>query len=169
MTCTRTYYITVDSRHRDRSLWTKTSKFEVKMDPLSGFAGAAIQRSFKNVVSIELVDAIYPFVDSCSYLFLKIHEIDGNLLTTCNGNQYFTKLVPKTIMNGFVYSNADFNNDVNKRTFLNRGTRIDKLTLEIIKPDGETIDFGNDTMDDPVPALQTCFTFKIVIEDVQRD
>ena len=88
---TRTYYISVDSSDRDRTIWAKSSKFEVKMDPLPGFVGASIQRSFKNVVSIELIDAVYPFseVEQSSYMYLKLHEIDGNILSTCNGNQYF--------------------------------------------------------------------------------
>lgn len=139
------------------------------MDPLPGFTGASIQRSFKNVVSIELIDAVYPFTESCSYLYLKLHEIDGNILSTHNGNQYFTKLIPKTILNNFVYSETD--HDAHKKVFMSRGTRLDKLTIELIKPDGETVDFGDDTLppQDPMPSMQTSFSFKIVVEDIQRE
>lgn len=166
---TRTYFVSVDSRDRDRLVWTKSSKFEVKMDPLPGFTGAAIQRSFKNVVSIELLDAVFPFSSSCSYMYLKLYEVDGNILSTHNGNQYFTKIIPKTVLNGFVYGDPD--NDAHKKVFLSRGTRIDKLTIELIQPNGDTADFGEDTIppQDPIPSIQTSFSFKIVVEDMQRE
>ena len=77
--------------------------------------------------------------------------------------------ISKTIINGFVYGEID--HDAHKKVFLTRGTRIDKLTIELIKPNGTTADFGNDTVppQDPVLSLQTSFTFKIVVEDIQRE
>lgn len=166
----RTHYITVDSIDRDRTLWNSSSHFEVKFDPVSGYKGAGVLCSLRNVISIELVDAVYPYTDGISHLYLRINEINGSIVSSHNnGEFYFAKLVPKTIINGFVYT---FNNltEYNKRVFNVRGTRIDKLTIELVNPDGTLASFGNDTAEPnvPNPALQTSFTFKVVTEDAQR-
>jgi hypothetical protein len=165
----RTYFVTIDSRDRDRNVWSTSSQFEVKFDPVEGYKGAGVQRSFRNVVSIELVDVIHPHVEGYSHFYLRIKEIDGKILSTYNGSKYFAKIVPRTIVGGFVYSNNDFA-DTNMVSFFVRGTRIDKLTFEILKPNGEIADFGVDTGAalDPNPAVQTSFTLKIVTESMQR-
>lgn len=164
----RIHFVTIDSRDRDRNLWSKSSQFEVKFDPVTGYTGAGVQTSFRNVISIELVDAIHPHVEGYSHFYLRIREINGNLLST-NGFKYFGKIMPKTIVGGFVYSYNEMS-DNNKIVFQVRGTRIDKLTIEVLTPDGEVADFGTDTgiSQAPNPTVQTSFTFRIVTEQEQR-
>lgn len=65
---TNSYIITIDSSDRDRTAWTSSSRFEVKFDPVQEYNGAGIQKSFRNILSIELVDFIHPYVEGCSHL-----------------------------------------------------------------------------------------------------
>ena len=167
MTCTRTYYASIDSRHRDRDVWPSSAEYEVKLDPAPGFNGAQLQRSFKNVVSVELVDASFPNsteVMQYGYIYLRIREIDGVYETTCKGNRMFAKLFPRNVVGNFVYT-YQTDESIGKKEFLVRGTRFDRLTFEFLTPDGDVINFGTDTGLTPNPTLQTSLTLKIVVED----
>jgi hypothetical protein len=167
MTSTRTYYASIDSRHRDRGTWPSTAEYEVKLDPAPGFTGAQLQRSFKNVVSVELIDASFPNsvdVMQYGYIYLRIREIDGIYETTCKGNRFFAKLFPRNVVGNFVY-NYQTDGEIGKKEFLVRGTRFDRLTVEFITPDGNLVDFGTDNGPSPNPSLQTSLTLKIVVED----
>lgn len=166
-----TYIVSIDSSDRNRDIWEKSSQFEVQFDPAQGYNGAGVQKSFRNIVSIELVDFIHPYIDGCSHLYLRIRELDGRILSTYNGFQYFAKIIPKSIIGGFVYSYNDTpNKDMNGIIFPVRGTRIDKMTFDIVKPNGELVDFGPDTSStyDPNPAVQVSMTFRVVVEAIQR-
>lgn len=169
MTTCNTYFVTIDSSDRDRSVWPSSAQFQVQFDPDPTYIGAGVQQSFRNVVSIELVDAVHPYVSGHSHHYLKIRELDGKLLSTHNGTKYFAKVIPRSIADGFVYSYNE-TPDANGVVFAVRGTRIDKLTLELYRPNGDLADFGTDTVaSQPVnPTVQTTFTFKINVENVQR-
>lgn len=164
-----TYIVTIDSSDRNRDIWSKSSEFEVQFDPAQGYTGAGVQKSFRNIISIELVDFIHPYIEGCSHLYLRIRELDGKILSTYNGLTYFAKIIPKAVIGGFVYSYTN-EIDTNGVFFPVRGTRIDKMTFEIIKPNGELVNFGPDTPNtsDPNPAVQVSMTFKIVVEGIQR-
>ena len=110
----KTHYINIDSRDRDRTVWSSSSKFEVYFSPNSYYTGAQISRNFHNVVSIELVNVIYPNTNNVinqQYLYLNIPEIDGIIDTTSNGGRYFAKLIPSNCSGPFIY-----NNDTIERT-----------------------------------------------------
>lgn len=168
---TVTYYINVDSRHRDRAIWPLSSLFEVKLNPANNFTGAQIPRSFRNVVSVELINAIIPNTNSVlanGYLMLNIREIEGILDTTTKGQRYFAKIIPDKLLGGFLYT-TDGDKDRMPKVYPFRGSRIDKLTLELVDPNGTVFNFGADTGGAPDPTLQTSFTFKIEVEETQRD
>lgn len=168
---TKTYYISIDSRDRDRSLWPLTTQFEVKLDPPDAYTGAQIQRSFKNVISIELMNAVFPNTNKVidlQYLYLNIREIDGILDTTCAGKRFFAKLLPQHAIGQFVYNYQDIGERARK-VFPFRGARLDRLTIELRDPYGNIANFGNDNGSVPNPLVQTSFTFKIVVEHNNRD
>lgn len=168
---TLTYYINVDSRDRDRAIWPFSSQFEVKLDPPHPYRGAQIQRSFRNIISIELMNAVFPNTNKIldmQYLYLNIPEIDGIIDTTCNGRRFFAKLLPQHAIGSFVYNYQDIGERA-KKIYPFRGARLDKLTIELRDPTGALVHFGNDHGASPNPLLQTSFAFKIVVEQNHRD
>ncbi len=168
---TKTYYISIDSIDRDRTVWPLSTRFEVKLDPPDNYSGAQIQRNFKNVVSIELVNSVIPNMNrvvDMRYLYLNIPEIDGILDTTCDGKRFFAKLLPQHALGSFVYNYQDIG-DRAKKIFPFRGTRLDKITIELRDPSGNIVNFGDDSGTDPNLSIQTSFTFKIVVEHNNHD
>lgn len=166
----REYFVTVDSANRDRNIWRNTNQYEVKMQPDGSFQGATIDRAFKNVRSIEVINAIFPNANNVvneMYIYLCIPEIDGVLESTNKiGNTALAQLVPHRVVGSFVY--CMFNKDTHpKRYFPVEGVRIDRITVEFRKRDGTLFDFG---LDNPVGLpianiVQTSVTFKIVVRD----
>jgi hypothetical protein len=168
---TKTYYINIDSRDRDRSIWPHSSQFEVKLAPPDPYTGAQIQRSFKNVISIELMNAVFPNTNKIldmQYLYLNIPEVDGIIDTTCSGKRFFAKILPQHAIGSFVYNYQDIGERARK-IYPFRGARLDKLTIELRDPTGAIANFGNDNGAKPNQLLQTSFAFKIVVEQNNRD
>ncbi|QIG60140.1 hypothetical protein [Dishui Lake large algae virus 1] len=168
---TKSYYISIDSRDRDRNIWPYSSQFEVKLDPPAPYAGAQIQRSFKNVISVELVNAAFPNTNKVldlQYIYLNIQEIDGILDTTCSGKRFFAKLLPQHAIGHFVYNYQDIGERARK-IYPFRGARLDKLTIEFRDPSGALINFGNDNGATPNNLIQTSLTLKIVVEQSNKD
>ena len=168
---TKTYYISIDSRDRDRNLWPLSSQFEVKLDPPDPYTGAQIQRNFKNVISIELINSVFPNTNKIldmQYLYLNIREIDGILDTTCKGKRFFAKILPQHAIGSFIYNYQDIG-DRARKIFPFRGARLDKLTIELRDPNGDIVNFGNDNGAKINAQIQTSFTFKIVVEQNNRD
>lgn len=168
---TKTYYISIDSRDRDRDIWPLTSQFEVKLAPPSSYTGAQIQRNFKNVISVELMNAVFPNTKKIldmQYIYLNIREIDGILDTTCGGKRYFAKLLPQHAIGNFLYNYQDLG-DRAKKVYPFRGARLDKLTIEFRDPTGTIVNFGNDIGETINPILQTSVTLKIIVENSNRD
>lgn len=168
---TKTYYISIDSRDRDRSIWPYTSQYEVKLDPPAPYSGAQIQRSFKNVISVELMNAVFPNTNKIldmQYIYLNIREVDGILDTTCSGKRFFAKLLPQHAIGNFIYNYQDIAERA-KKVYPFRGARLDKLTVEFRDPTGALANFGNDNGDHPNPLVQTSLTLKIVVEQNNRD
>lgn len=168
---TKTYYINIDSRDRDRNIWPLSSQFEVKLDPPTPYGGAHIQRSFRNVISIELMNAVFPNTNKIldmQYLYLNIPEVDGIIDTTCSGKRFFAKLLPQHAIGSFVYNYQDIGERARK-IYPFRGARLDKMTIELRDPTGAIVNFGNDNGAKPNPLVQTSFAFKIVVEQNNRD
>lgn len=160
------YYVTIDSRDRDRTKWPLSSCFEVKFEPASDFTGATIGRKFLNVVCIELVSAIYPNTNDVlneMYLFLTIPEIDGMFeATNLEGTKAFAKLVPTLVQGNYVYS---YSNDCDApvKLYKTKGVRFDKMTFQFKKWNGTLFDFGQDNTPPSLPlnSVQTSVTLKV--------
>lgn len=166
------YYVSIDSRHRDRTIWPSASRFEVKFDPPAGFTGATVQRSFKNILGIEVLHAIYPNTNNVlNQMYLNLHfpELDPLIETTHNGERCFAKLVPSQIVGPFIHSYQDTNERPIKR-FPFRGVRVDKLTVELRDANGEVFDFGSDNSASsvPNPLVQTTLLLKVITDDEGR-
>lgn len=172
-TCTKDYYVSIDSRDRNRVVWPSASQYEVKLDAPPNYTGAQVPRSFKNVVSVELMNAIFPNTNNVlseMFLFLNIPELDGVLETTDRGRRYFAKLIPGTVIGYYIHSYQDAL-ERPRKTFPFRGARLDKLTIEFRNGRGDLFSFGNDKPHNQAhdPLLQTSLTLKITVEESNRD
>lgn len=162
----REFYVTIDSRDRDRSSWPLSSNFEVKCEGPVGFRGANLPRKFLNVRCVELISAIYPNSNDVLdelYLFLSIPEIDGVFeATSLEGSKALAKLVPDKIHGGFIHA-ANNEYERPRKVFKSPGVRLDKLTIQFKKWNGNVFDFGidNAATSAPLNSVQTSITLKI--------
>lgn len=172
----RTYYVNIDSNDRNRTMWPDSGNFEVKFDAGNGFVGANVPRAFKNVYSVEVVDAVYPNVNSVAnnmYLLLCCPELSdgvGVMNSTNNGtNKIIAKLLPGNILGNFVQTLYN-DPEITKVVFTTEGKRIDKLTIEFRTNSGALFQFcgtagANDPASASAPTLQTSITLRIVVRD----
>jgi hypothetical protein len=164
----REYYVTIDSTDRNRSLWPDSGNFQVKMQPEDNYTGATINRAFKNVRSIEVMNVIYPNTNKVTdqmYLYLCFPEIDGVFeATNYIGNKALAKLIPSTLVGNYISIHFD-KGERPKRYYPFHGVRIDKLTIQFRKNNGELFVFGPDNEQNPNPLLQTSITLRIIIRD----
>lgn len=165
----RTYYVNIDSRDRDRRVWPNANQFQVQFDPAPGFAGAAIQRSFKNVVSVELIHAVVPAsanVAADMYVNLHIPELDAAVVETSHGNRCFASILLEAYHTTHLKSvNEGLAKHV--KTFSVKGTRIDKMTIEFRDWKGDLIDLGTDASlpSAPTAAVQSSVLLRITVDD----
>lgn len=162
----REYFVTIDSRDRDRNMWPSSSYFEVKCQGPNGFRGANLPTKFLNVRCIELISAIYPNTNDVlneMYLYLTVPEIDGTFeATNLEGMKAIAKLVPHKIHGSFIHANMDdYHNP--RKVYKFPGVRIDRLTIQFKKWNGNIFDFGTDNPPSTAPlnTVQTTVTFKI--------
>jgi len=163
------YFITLDSRDRDRTVWPSASQYQVKMQPEDTFQGATLGRAFKNVRSIEVMTVQYPNTLSVldqMYLFLCFPEVDGVYeATNVTGNKALAKLVATSLIGNYVYIEFPHQNRP-RRLFPGKGARLDKLTPEFRTFDGSIFNFGTDTVPPLAcdPKLQTSITLRVIVQ-----
>lgn len=162
------YYFTIDSRDRDRTAWPSTAEYQVKMEPENTFTGATLGRNYKNVKSLELMNATYPNLNNVlneAYLFLCIPELEGLMYdgTNITAMKSFAKLTPTRNTTAFVYSDLGLYDDPPILEFHTQGKRLDRLTVQFKRPDGTLFSFGTDNGETPNSTLQTSLTFRVGI------
>ena len=162
------YFVTLDSRDRDRTLWSNANQFQVKMQPDASYKGAMINRAFRNVRSIEVISVQFPNTKDVldqMYLYLCFPEVEGIYESTnITGYKALAKLIPGTALGNYIH--IDFREKPPRRLFPNKGVRLDRLTPEFRAYDGTLFDFGNDhTPPTPLnPKLQTSITLRIIVQ-----
>lgn len=140
----RVHYISVNSADRK---WETDStddtryNFQVKFNASSDFSGAGINTIYKNIISVELVNAILPIdahiepfdtriymsVMKYPYLLLRIEELDGVFRgTNVSNDKAFSTLVFDKFFNSEVLSSDHITSNVNsavKTSFSNEFKR----------------------------------------------
>jgi hypothetical protein len=150
------HYITIDSRDRDAVQWPLSANFEVQLNPSHVYSGAMLRKPYRNIKSIEFVNAIFPTtciltrnsvtreVDTSKlmYMYLCIPEIEGAYdATNSSGLKAFTKLfIHHPIGDKFYYATSGELNAQRKVYDVNL-QRLDKLTIELRHYDGSLIKF----------------------------
>ena len=169
----RTYYVNIDSSDRDRKTWPNSGNFEVKFQPDSTFSGATVNRAFKNVVTVEVMDVMFPNIPKASknmYYYLCFPELTDGVGVFESTNNYNTKalvkILPLNVVGHYVISQYQ-QPETTRIVFPVEGKRIDKLTVEFRTNTGAIFDFSENTDNGstPNPLLQTSITLRITVRD----
>jgi hypothetical protein len=156
----RDNYLVVSSADRDTSIYPSASNFVINLD-----------QEYKNIESIELIQAIVPDQNSVTaepYLLLKVKEFDHTMES--NNKQIYDsfailQICSPTVPGSFL--------QIDKRIFenvtLNYRTpkaNLSKLTISITDATGNIFDFGGSGT--TTKAYQNLFVFKITTLDTER-
>tara|TARA_B100001250_G_C19793152_1_gene787488 strand:- start:674 stop:1828 length:1155 start_codon:yes stop_codon:yes gene_type:complete len=146
----KVYYISIDSNDRNMQKWPNPNNYQINFEPISisnseeqsGF----INKSFNNVKSVELIQAIIPIhsnngdnYDLLPYILLEIEEL-GAVYEGTNDytSKTFAKLIFDKIIGSYRYSSN--NNSILK--IFNPRIALNKFTVKFRKPNGELYNFG---------------------------
>ena len=159
-----THYVTVSSRDRDRSAYTNVNRYCI-----------TLQQEFRNVYSVELVQAILPAKNNSEaepYLLLDIDELSDVMISSDKHiSDSFAILQPTvpTTSGGFMQIDKRIHENTIK-FYKTPKASLAKLTVSIKDCDGVLFNFGTDTL---IPnsldkSLQNTFVFKIVTLEKKR-
>lgn len=156
----RENYLIVSSADRDTSIYPSSSNFVIQL-----------QQEYKNITSVELIQAIVPDKNDVTaepYLLLKVNEFENTMES--NNKQIYNsfailQVCQPTVPNSFL--------QIDKRIFENvtlnyRTPRasLSKITIQITNSEGSIFDFGGSGA--TTKATQCLFVFKITTSDSNR-
>ena len=164
--------IIIDSRDRDRELYPDTNNYVVKFD---NNEDGNISRNYRNIHSIELVQAILPqavlnATTGVPYINLEIEEIRDSFQGTNTAlRNSFAFLSPQDVY-GSNYLSCKFYRSA-KRVFDPPLGSLNKFTIELRHPDGTLYDFGSDNPAGSAvdETVQTMFYFVINTLEAKHD
>ena len=166
------YYVNIDSRDRDRTLYPASNNFVVKFSSTASDSetNACIKLDLRNIYSVELVHAILPNGSSVTtnerLLYLDIEELGSGTIYGTNKNATNSTfiLIPEyTHGASSAYSVSKYQLKT-KRIFDKKLLdRLPKMTLRFLKTDGTLINFGTDATPptDPTETVQVNVMLKI--------
>lgn len=172
------YLISIDSSDRDKQIWKNPSHYRINFGPDNNLFNSNdskaykptkgyINRTFNNIKSIELLEAIIPkCLDKNGtdlfiypYLILEIEEFGSMYEGTNNTtNKAFARLNFDKIIGNYRFFKADNNNKIIK--FFNPRIALNRITLKLTKPNGELIDFGKSIILDSLCNSSVSFDIK---------
>lgn len=145
------FLISIDSRDRNISNFNNPNEFKIDFTPdnlqtesLNGY----ISTKFENVVSVQLISAIFPkvildgnSVEDYPYIILEIDELGSSYKSTNNNSsKAFAQLTFDIDMGKFKKLVARSDTEYKKN--FNHGITLDSFTLRIKTPNGELYNFG---------------------------
>lgn len=158
----KVHYLTISSKDRDVVAYPNVNNYSIKFP-----------NEFKNIYSIELIQAIIPDqndVQDEPYLLLQVDEIQDVMVSN-----------DKNISNAFAI--LQLASPTKAGTFIQIDRRIheytvkyydtpkaylSKMTIKILDSEGNPFNFGTDTPSPPNKSFQNTFIFKIVTLEKQR-
>lgn len=159
---TMTHYLVVSSRDRDVSVYPSVSQYTIHL-----------QNEFKNITSMELIQAIIPDKNSVSaepYLLLKIEELEEVMASNdrnISDSFAILQMASPTTTGGFIQIDKRIHENV-VAYFPTPKSALSKLTIRITDLSGTLFDFGNDSPA-PLKSLQNTFVFKIETLEKKRN
>jgi len=163
------YYIDIDSRERDRTIWPDPQNYQIKFQGTSDHENV-IGQVYKNIKSIELISMCIPNTNNVldeQYLLLQIDEINNKKRRSANINvdKAFTRLIFQDLA---AVNYLCIDKDISSPLILEYPKNdllasLSKMTISLRRYDGTLFDFGTDTVA-PTPfdeTVQNSMTFKI--------
>lgn len=156
------YYLAVTSNNRDISTHPNPNHYVVNLD-----------KEYKNIHSIELVQAIVPDKNNVTdepYLLLKIDEVE-NVMDSVDRplSESFAvlELAPPTSPGTFIQMDKRIYEHTIK-IYKTPKASLSKMTISINNYQGLPFNFGNDTSPTFQKELQNTFIFKFICLEKQR-
>ena len=170
-TTTKEYTLLIDSRDRDRTIYTASNNFIVKINSGDN-SNATINNKYKNIKEIMLSTAVLPKrITSNSYLILDIEELNSTKIKGTNQylNNAFAIIIPEQHDNPGDFVNCTINYlDFQRHHFdPPLATLPNTFTINIREPSGDLADLGTDNALPLAPkdTVQSFFLFKILCEE----
>jgi hypothetical protein len=159
------YYLTVSSKERNVSLYPNVNNYVVHF-----------QKEFKNISSVELIQAIIPDrndVINEPYLLLKIEELEDVMVSNdkhISDAFAILQLAAPSSSGHFIQLDKRIHENTVKYFRIPKAS-LSKMTIKITDYDGVLFDFldgSTDNVNNPVKAYQNTFVFKIVCLEKKR-
>ncbi len=155
-------HICISSRDRDNNVYPDVNRYVIDLNT-----------ELKNIVSIELIQAIIPAknnVEEEPYLLLKINEIDDVLISNdknISDSFAILQLTQPTSVGGFIQIDKRIHEHTVKY-YKTPKASLKRFTISILDCVGNLFNFGTDT--NIQKDLQNMFVFKIVtLENDRKD
>jgi len=155
-------YLTISSKQRDIDAYPNPNKYSITLN-----------ENFRNIHSIELLQAIIPAknsVDAEPYLLLKIDELEDVMYANdrhISDAFAILQMAPPITAGGFIQIDKRIHENTIKYFRVPKAS-LSKLTVTITDCDGEPFDFGSDT-NPPSRSLQNTFVFRITTMEKTRE
>lgn len=156
------HYLVVSSKDRNTTLYPNVNRYVIHLP-----------REYRNIHSIELIQAIIPDKQQVTdepYLLLKIDEIEDLMASNDRGiSDAFAvlQIAPPTTTGGFIHIDKRIHENVIKYYHTPKSS-LSKMSITITDQDSNVFDFGADTPNPPNKSLQNLFVFKVVCLEKKR-
>ena len=178
------YNIVLDSKDRDTTKFTNPAEFEIDFGGNSSDGGNSckIDTVYGNIESIELLHVImrnHNNISSLPYILLELKELGSNFNGTNNDLKNTFAVLSKYENIGAAYNNANElvipgfnyyekisnNADTQVKKIFNPRINLNKLTVKLKNPSGDTITFDDTTND----LTSTVVSIGLRITTVQKN
>lgn len=159
----KVHYLSISSKDRDVVAYPNVNHYSVKFP-----------NEFKNIHSIELVQAIIPDqndVQDEPYLLLKIDEIQDVMVSNdknISNSFAILQLAAPPKANTFIQIDRRIH-EYTVKCYDTPKAYLSKMTITILNSSGIPFDFGTDTPSPPNKTYQNTFIFKIVTLEKRRN
>lgn len=156
------FYLTVSSKDRDTSAYPNVNRYTIKFPT-----------ELRNIYSIELIQGIVPDKNDVMaepYLLLKIDEVEDIMISVdkhMSDAFAILQLAPPQTSGTFIHIDKRIHENTVKY-FRTPKASLSKMTITITDCNGVPFDFGSDSPDPPLKALQNTFVFKVVCVEKNR-
>lgn len=144
--------VSINSSDRDLKLWKYPNEFRIDFAPndVDSSKKGYINRSFDNVVSVQLVSAIFPKseligsdnIEDYPYINLEVEELGSSYEGTNDNSSKAFAQISFDLDLGKFKKLVCRNNIEYKKTF-NPRLSLSRFTIRIKKPNGELFNFGD--------------------------
>jgi hypothetical protein len=158
----KVHYLTISSKDRNITAYPNVNQYSIKFP-----------NEFKNIHSIELIQAIIPDqndVQDEPYLLLQIDEIQDVMVSNdknISNSFAILQLAAPTRSGTFIQIDRRIH-EYTVKYYDTPKAYLSKMSITILDSEGNPFNFGTDTPSPPNKIFQNTFIFKIVTLEKQR-